>query len=157
MPSGSLRAKVSTILEGTTLDAVNRMEHSWEFNFGSVGLTTGFPWRIVSDGRLTLASGDDGHPFGLPQPIDAKSEAARALVGQQIVSVIVDPETADLRITFGGGARLEVLSGSIGLRGVATQHGGCVHRGRCPRPTVRSPLRETQPDDQWALGVTRRI
>jgi hypothetical protein len=114
MPPVSLRAKVSMILEGTALDAVNRMEHSWAFSFGSAGLTTGFPWRVVSGGRLTLASGDDGHPFGLPQPVDAEAEAARALVGRRVVSVAVDPETADLRITFGGGARLELLSGSTG-------------------------------------------
>jgi hypothetical protein len=114
MPAVSLRAKVSTILEGTALDAVSRLEHSWGFSFGSAGLTTSFPWRVISGGRLTLASGDDGHPFDLPPPVDAESDAISALVGQHVASVTVDPETADLRITFGNGSRLEVLSGSAG-------------------------------------------
>jgi len=114
MPTTSLRDKVASILGGSALKAVARTGNSWEFRFGAATLTTDSSWRVVSAGRLSLASDDDGHQFGLPQPVDAEAAATAALAGQPIMSVAVDPETADLRISFGDGVRLEVLSGSAG-------------------------------------------
>jgi hypothetical protein len=114
MPHISLRAKVAGLLLNVTLHDVTRLEHSWEFGFGSANLTTAFPWRIVSGGRLALTSTDDGHQFGLPKPVDTEADARAALVGQRVRSAMVDPETADLRLIFGNGSRLELLSASVG-------------------------------------------
>lgn len=114
MPS-ALRAKAASLLEGSKLDAVSRLEFSWAFDFGAASLTAGASiWRVVSSGRLTLTSADDGHRFGVPEPIDAEGLAAVLLVGRRVQSVTVDEETADIRITFEGGERLEILASSIG-------------------------------------------
>jgi hypothetical protein len=113
MPTIPLRAKVATTLNGALLQEVARLEHSWAFEFDKAALTTSFPWRVVTGGRLVLTSNDDGHQFGLPQPIDAEKEARARLVGHKIIAAAVDAETADLRLTFDNGARLELPLGSV--------------------------------------------
>lgn len=71
-------------------------------------------WRILVDGRLALTSDDDGHVYGLPQPIDAEARALALLGGRTVTSFHCDEQTADLHLTFGADLRLECLTGSSG-------------------------------------------
>jgi hypothetical protein len=63
-----------------------------------VSLATYGPWQVVDGARVLLASGDDGHSYGLATPIDAPAKAFELLRGRAIVRVEVDPRYGDLRI-----------------------------------------------------------
>ncbi|MBS0361124.1 MAG: hypothetical protein JSR98_07065 [Proteobacteria bacterium] len=102
------------LLTGAILQHITHLEFSWGFAFDAASLTGNCPWRIVSDGRLILTSEDDGQKFGLPEPVDAEARAGAELLKARVAVVAVDAETADLRITFANGARLELLSTSAG-------------------------------------------
>lgn len=109
-----LRTKVADTLKWASLHAVTRFEHAWGFSFSSGNLTTESHWRVVSGGRLLLTSDDDGQQFGLPEPVDTEAAAQAALVGGRVCAVELDVATADLRIAFEDGFRLEVISTSAG-------------------------------------------
>jgi hypothetical protein len=107
--------------------SIERWEHSWGFGFDGAGaLTIECPWRIISDGRIALAGTDDGHQFGLPEPLDGEAKARELLVGKQVTAVRIDPVSADLRVVFGENAILELFNNSAGYEGwnaVAVRNG----------------------------------
>jgi len=63
---------------------------------------------------VVLTERDDAQWFGLKSPVDAAQEAMRILSGKQIKAVEVAEGTADVRIRFVGGLRLELLNDSSG-------------------------------------------
>jgi hypothetical protein len=70
-------------------------------------------WRLLSAGRLTLTSGDDGQLFGRVEPVLAVAELSRALEGQRLAAVDVTSGTADLTLGFADMV-LQALSDSSG-------------------------------------------
>ena len=62
--------------------------------------------------------------FGLAQPVDGQARTNELLQGQKVVGVDVDAETADLRVTFDGGARLDFFNSSSGYEGWQAMVGG---------------------------------
>jgi hypothetical protein len=119
-PTGRLAERISAQLTGRELDSIVRREYDWVFCFGKEAtLSTPGPWRIIADGQVVLAGQDDGHPFGLPEPVDAVALAKRYLDGKPIAAVLVREDTGDLTIGFHGGSLIEVLNTSMGYEGWA--------------------------------------
>lgn len=82
---------------------------------GSIALP--IPWRIVTNGRIAFANGDDGQQFGLPAPVDGEAKANGLIASQSITSVSIDRQTADLVIHFGDAVRLDTFNNSCGYEG----------------------------------------
>lgn len=112
----------------------------WIFKFGDrFVLQTASPWRIVEKGAIRLGWRDDGHQFGLPNPVNASSRAL-ALLNAPIESTNTSSGTGDLQISFGEACRLEVFNDSSGYEGwivngpdgeyTAAQGGGKIVEGR---------------------------
>ena len=103
-------------LVGRTLTDLEHLGHgSWRFGFGpEAEVRVECPWRIVRDGGIRLSSEDNGHRYGLPQPVDAEADCRTAIGGSVVTAVAARDETRDLVIWFGGGARLEVVPLSSG-------------------------------------------
>jgi hypothetical protein len=101
-------------LKHTTCKTV-RLDGEWYFDFenGSV-LRVGCLWRITVEGHVALTDSDHEQQFGLPAPIDAAHEAMRLVLDKRIVSVELDPGTADLYIEFEDGSELNVMNSSSG-------------------------------------------
>jgi hypothetical protein len=71
---------------GKTCDEISRREYDWAFKFGDGGtVSASCPWRILADGGIALADGDDGQKFGLPNPVDGAEEATKLLSRRKIV------------------------------------------------------------------------
>jgi hypothetical protein len=103
---------------GRRCTGVDRHEYAWSFGFDNAGgLYVQCPWRIIAEGRIALAGTDDGHQFGLPEPLDGEVTARELLVGKQVTSVRIDPVSADLRVAFGEHAILELFNNSSGYEG----------------------------------------
>lgn len=97
---------------------VERREYDWTFDFGDgCVVDVASPWRIVAQGRIVLTASDDGHQFGLPKPVDAEAEANKLLGGLEATAASVDRQTADLRIIFANGGRVDVFNNSLGYEG----------------------------------------
>jgi hypothetical protein len=105
-------------LKGLTVASIDHYaEDSWSLSFGSAGLNIGCPWRIVSGDRITLGGSDHGQKFGLPRPVDVQNEALRLLGGKPVEGANIDETTADLRISFADGVRVDVFNDSSGYEG----------------------------------------
>jgi len=97
---------------------IGRREHDWSFGLSEgVGLAVSAPWRIVSSGRIAFASEDDGQMFGLKAPVDGEAEARKHLGSKTITAVTLDRETADLKLHFDAGTRIDVFNNSMGYEG----------------------------------------
>ncbi len=116
--SGKERDSCGKVLVGLQLSSVSKGDYSWTFGFadGSQVITES-RWRllrIVGDEPIIITSEDDGHQFGLPEPVDAAKWVSSRIVGHQVVAAEVFPESGDLMIEFTGGIWLELLQMSAG-------------------------------------------
>lgn len=84
------------------------------FDFGGGILQVDCLWRLVLGGRLRWTSGDHGHQYGLPAPVDAAAEAQKLLLGRRVVSSRWREGTSDLFVRFEGDVELEVIANSAG-------------------------------------------
>jgi hypothetical protein len=110
-------ATLSAALRGREC-RVTRREAGWSFDFGErLYLTASVPWRIVTAAGIAHGDEDDAQWFGLPQPVDGEQRTNALLKGQKVLSVGVDEQTADLRVVFDGGARLDLFNNSSGYEG----------------------------------------
>jgi hypothetical protein len=110
-------------LKGRTLLGLDRgaAPTNWIFRFGPecwLGLGC---WRVVKDGRIGVAGGDHGQLFGLREPVDAVDRVQALIGGSVVVRATLAPETADLRVEFDNGGRLETFTDSSGYES-ATIH-----------------------------------
>lgn len=97
---------------------VERREADWSFNFGErLNIAASVPWRVVTDDGIVHGDEDDGQWFGLSQPVDGEARVNELLRGQKIIGVELDRDTADLRLSFDGGARLDFFNNSFGYEG----------------------------------------
>ena len=92
-------------------------EAVWQFDFERAGLTIECRWRIVSGGSVVLASSDHGQKFSLPAPVDLILATLEKLKGLTVEAIDIHSETADLRLAFGGGTRIDTFNDSSGYEG----------------------------------------
>ncbi|MGO4741077.1 hypothetical protein AB4099_31445 [Bosea sp. 2KB_26] len=98
--------------------SIERREWDWALNLAGGGvISLPIPWRIVANGRIAFAGGDDGQQFGLPAPVDGEALVNGILDKKVIVGVAVDRETADLSIRFEDAVRLDAFNYSAGYEG----------------------------------------
>jgi hypothetical protein len=110
-------ATLSTALLGRE-GRVSRFEADWSFDFGErLNIAASVPWRVVTADGIAHGVEDDGQWFGLTQPVDGEARTNDLLQGQKVVAVELDGQTADLRIMFDGGARLDFFNNSSGYEG----------------------------------------
>src|SRR5215216_7495813 len=101
-------------LNGRSLESVrfDTQTGQWIFTFAtSVALQTSCAWRVVAEGHVALGWRDDGHNFGLPTAVDARTRL-KALVGASSVDTAEVLPHGDLVIRFASGAQLEVFNDS---------------------------------------------
>jgi hypothetical protein len=107
---------------------VARREADWSFDFGErLNIAAPVPWRVVTTDGIAHGVRDDGQSFGLAQPVDGEARTNALLKGQKVVRVELDGQTADLRVLFDGGARLDLFNNSSGYEGWQATVGG--HEG----------------------------
>lgn len=110
-------ATLSAALHGRECRA-SRREADWNFNFAKrLSIAASVPWRVVTASGIAHGDQDDGQWFGLPQPVDGEARVNVLLSGQKVCKVEVDGQTADLRVVFDGGARLDFFNNSSGYEG----------------------------------------
>ena len=110
-------ASLSAALFGRECRA-SRREADWNFDFGErVNIAVSVPWRVVTADGIAHGHEDDGQRFGLSQPVDGEARVNALLDGQKVYTVEVDGQTADLRVVFDGGARLDLFNNSSGHEG----------------------------------------
>jgi hypothetical protein len=133
MPAFETIAAAPEWLEGALLQAelrqIERLGTAWRLNFGEASvLTTDTLWRVLEGGRIAVTNEDDGQGFGLPEPVDASRRATALLTGR-VTAVTLSPVTADLALTFEGGATLELINTSSGYEAwtLVTHIGGMTH------------------------------
>lgn len=108
-------AELTKCLAGQRLTEVQRREYDWSFQFGeNAWLRVECPWRILLEGRIALASTDDGHKFGLANPVNAEQLTREMLSGKAVQRVNIRADTGDLCIAFDKGTALEALHMSAG-------------------------------------------
>ena len=97
---------------------VKRREADWRFDFGErLNIAASVPWRVVTSKGIAYGDEDDGQWFGLPKPVDGEARTNELLQGQKVVGVELDGQTADLRLVFDGGPRLDFFNNSSGYEG----------------------------------------
>jgi hypothetical protein len=97
---------------------VTRRETDWSFDFGErLSIAASVPWRVVTADGIAHGVEDDGQWFGLAQPVDGEARTNELLKGQKVVGVELDGQTADLRLVFDAGARLDFFNNSSAYEG----------------------------------------
>jgi hypothetical protein len=108
---------LSAALRGRSC-CVTRREADWSFDFGERhNIAASVPWRIVTADGIAHGDQDDGQWFGLSQPVDGEARTNELLYGQKVRAIELDEQTADLRVVFDGGARLDFFNKSCGYEG----------------------------------------
>ena len=101
--------------------AVTRVNHDDETQrwllvlSDDIQMSLACPWQIIAEGRVSLASGDHGQQYGLPEPIDAPARAMELLAGRAIRQVSLEQASADLCIEFEGAVRMRTFNDSSGF------------------------------------------
>jgi len=94
---------------------VERRDSDWVFDLGRGGrLTVRSHWRLVSADRITLTDDDDEQLFGLPEPVNAEAVANELIAKATVSQAVIDRVTADLRLQFSNGLRLDLINNSSG-------------------------------------------
>src|SRR5687768_6552513 len=103
------------VLVAKQLLVVEKRDYTWFFGFsGNVSVSTESPWRLINEDRIVVTSEDDGHQFGLSEPVDAASRLLSSIVGRTVGAAAIDASSGDLTIEFDGRARLQLLQMSCG-------------------------------------------
>jgi hypothetical protein len=112
------RKLMTDTLKGKALESIDiPAEGVWSFSFGDSGVTVTSPWRIRAKGAIAISGYDHGQKFGLAAPVDAIKEALKLVSRSKVSAIIIDSETADLRIEFANGYSVEVFHESSGHEG----------------------------------------
>ena len=108
---------LAAALQGRECRVIKR-EADWSFDFGDrLNIAASVPWRVVTPDGISHGDEDDGQWFGLPEPVNGEARANELLRGQRVAAVELDAQTADLRVVFDGGARLDFFNNSSGYEG----------------------------------------
>jgi hypothetical protein len=113
-----------TWLVGRTIKKVEKIDYSWFFvldDGSSIG--TESPWRLITAQGIAVTSDDDGHPFGLPAPMNAVDRVTNTVGHNPIDRFELREGTNDLVLHFIGNAAIEFLNLSCGYDGWRTVHG----------------------------------
>ena len=102
------------VLLGKQLSTIEKHPYSWAFHFDNAILDALSLWRLLARGTILVTSADDGHLFGLPSPVDAKSLIQQEVGAHSVVTVESGLAPSDLRVHFENEVVLEILNLSAG-------------------------------------------
>jgi hypothetical protein len=105
-----LLERIERLFSSALVEDIIRREHSWNFYFSIGEVSVEHVWRLVEHGKLIVTDREDGHTYGEPIAIDAEARARKLLLKRRTLGALIDPETADLKISLEGGVRLEILT-----------------------------------------------
>lgn len=88
---------------------------SWNFLFeDKIWFASSGFWRLLVNKKIVSVSLDNGHRFGLPQPLDLIQEVSNILEGKRVRKVIVDNDTADLTLLITDDIKIGIFISSSG-------------------------------------------
>jgi hypothetical protein len=97
------------------LISIEKKDFTWFFTFGNdLSIATEGHWRLLTFDRIHVTSEDHGHPFGLPEPVDAAERVRSTVNGLTITNVELDSRSGDLAIQFGDASTAEFMQTSCG-------------------------------------------
>jgi hypothetical protein len=107
-----LTFKTNSIFDSVTYD---KDADSWQFYFADkIYVSTSGFWRLLKANRIVFVSLDNGHQFGLPQPLDLVESTTKQLTGKKLTEIKVDKDTADLTLTISDDIEIQVFIASSG-------------------------------------------
>lgn len=107
-----LTFKTNSIFEIVTYD---KDADSWHFYFADrIYVSSSGFWRLLNANRIVFVSLDNGHQFGLPQPLDLVENITKQLTGKKLTEIRVDKETADLTLTISDDIKIQIFIASSG-------------------------------------------
>ena len=114
-PIVTTRKELRSAFDGHSLN-IQKREGDWWLTTadGSAGVSISTFWRLRDSSKILVSLEDDGHQFGLPEPIDVEASANGAMANLAVKDVDIDGATGDLRFTFPHGMSLEVIVTSAG-------------------------------------------
>ena len=107
-----LTFKTNSIFEIVTYD---KDADSWHFYFADrIYVSSSGFWRLLNANRIVFVSLDNGHQFGLPQPLDLVENITKQLTGKKLTEIRVDKDTADLTLTISDDIKIQIFIASSG-------------------------------------------
>lgn len=114
-PIAAARRELQTAFDGHLLNVQKRDGDWWLTTAdGSAGVSISTFWRLRDSLKILVSVEDDGHWFGLPQPVNVEASANDAMANLVVNDVDIDGATGDLRFTFSNGVSLEIIVASAG-------------------------------------------
>lgn len=87
----------------------------WQFYFADkIHVASSGFWRLLESNRIVFVSLDQGHRFGLLQPLDLLENVTQLLTGKKLTEIKVDKDTADLTLTIADDIKIQILIVSMG-------------------------------------------
>ena len=87
---------------------------SWHFNFDcNISVSACGFWRLLKANKVWVVSLDQGHRFGLPEPLDIVKEITKQLVGKTLTELRIK-NTGDLELHISDEIVLEFYISSSG-------------------------------------------
>jgi hypothetical protein len=102
-------------LVGLAVDDVTFTESDGEWWFtlaGGTHLGVMGSWQLIADGKVALASGDQGQRYGLSKPVDAVEQATGLLRGRAVERITLAPASSDVTVHFAGDVELRTFNPS---------------------------------------------
>ena len=107
-----LTFKTNSIFDSVTYD---KDADSWHFYFADrIYVSSSGFWRLLNANRIVFVSLDNGHQFGLPQPLDLVENITKQLTGKKLTEIRVDKDTADLTLTISDDIKIQIFIASSG-------------------------------------------
>src|SRR5215218_7515277 len=110
-------------LPGRLLQSVEKKDFTWFFVLDdSTRLLTESLWRLTRD-KVLVTSEDEGHPFGLPTPVNAAQVVADEVGKSRVARFDLDARSGDLSLHFDNGVTIQFVTQSGGYEGWRIHHG----------------------------------
>lgn len=108
----NLVIKTNSLFESVYFDTDS---DTWYFYFSNniYASSSGF-WRLLKEDQIVSVSLDNGHQFGLPQPVNLEEEINAILAGKTLVDIIVNKDTSDLTLNISDNFKFQIFISSFG-------------------------------------------
>ena len=88
---------------------------SWHFIFDNkIWITSSGFWRLLKSNKIVSISLDNGHQFGLPEPLDLVQELNNILTGKKLLKIVVENDTSDINLFISDDIKIEIFISSTG-------------------------------------------
>ncbi|GAB2787439.1 hypothetical protein GCM10027275_35230 [Rhabdobacter roseus] len=110
--TNDLTFKTNSIFESVTYE---KDTASWHFYFSDKIYASSFGfWRLLKANKIVFTSFDNGHQFGLPQPLDLVENITKQLTAKKLTEIRVNKDTADLTLVISDDIKIQIFIASSG-------------------------------------------